>query len=48
MPLDGNIETKGLRDAIKIIKEMGETGKRKIPADAPTGFVNDEMARICL
>lgn len=42
LPLDGNVETKGLRDAIGILREMDETGKRKLPNDAPTDFVNAE------
>lgn len=42
LPLDGNVETKGLREAIEIMRLMSENGKRKIPNDAPTDFVNAE------
>lgn len=42
LPLDGNAETKGLRDAIEILREMNENGKRTLPKDAPVDFVNSE------
>lgn len=40
LPLDGNAETAGLREAIEILRELNESGKRKIPGDAPIDFVD--------
>lgn len=40
LPLDGNAETEGLRKAIEILRELNESGKRKIPDDAPVDFVD--------
>ena len=42
LPLGGNAETAGLRKAIEILRGMNESGKRKIPADAPVDFVSAE------
>lgn len=42
LPLDGNVETKGLREAIEILRDLNENDKRKLPADAPTDFVSAE------
>lgn len=42
LPLDGNVESKGIREAIEIMRSMTENGKRKIPNDAPTDFVSAE------
>ncbi len=40
LPLNGNAETEGLRKAIEILRELNESGKRKIPDDAPVDFVD--------
>lgn len=42
LPLDGNAETDGLRKAVGILRDLNESGKRKIPDDAPVDFVNAE------
>lgn len=42
LPLDGNSETAGLREAIEILRDLDESGKRKIPDDAPVDFINHE------
>ena len=42
LPLDGNAETAGLREAIEILRDLDESGKRKIPDDAPYNFVDDK------
>ena len=42
LPLDGNAETEGLRKAVGILRDLNESGKRKIPDDAPVDFVNAE------
>lgn len=42
LPLDGNVETEGLREAIDILRDLDENGKRKLPNDAPTDFVSAE------
>lgn len=40
LPLDGNAETEGLRKAIETLRELNESGKRRIPDDAPVDFVD--------
>ena len=40
LPLDGNAETAGLREAIGILRDLNESGKRKIPDDAPSDFID--------
>ncbi len=40
LPLDGNAETAGLREAIGILRDLNESGKRRIPDDAPCDFVD--------
>ena len=40
LPVSGNAETAGLRKAIEILRELNESGKRKIPDDAPVDFVD--------
>lgn len=40
LPLNGNAETEGLREAIEVLREINESGKRKIPDDAPCDFVD--------
>lgn len=40
LPLDGNAETEGLRKAIEILRELNESGKRKIPDDASIDFID--------
>jgi TnpA family transposase len=42
LPLDGNAETAGLREAIEILRDLDESGKRKIPDDAPVDFVSND------
>lgn len=42
LPLDGNAETKGLLEAVKILKKLNDNKKRRIPDDAPFDFVNAE------
>lgn len=42
LPLDGNADTKGLLEAVNILKELNSTKKRRIPSDAPFDFVNAE------
>lgn len=42
LPLDGNAETAGLREAIEILRDLDESGKRKIPDEAPVDFINHE------
>lgn len=42
LPLDGNAETAGLREAIEILRDLDESGKRKISDDAPVDFINHE------
>ena len=39
LPIDGNAETEGLREAIDILRTLDESGKRKIPDDAPVDFI---------
>lgn len=40
LPLDGNAETAGLREAIEILRDLNDSGKRRIPDDAPCDFVD--------
>ena len=40
LPLDGNAETEWLRKAIEILRDLNESGKRRIPDDAPVDFVD--------
>ena len=40
LPLDGNAETAGLREAIGILRDLNESGKRRIPDDAPCDFID--------
>lgn len=40
LPLDGNAETAGLRKAIEILRDLNDSGKRRIPDDAPCDFVD--------
>lgn len=42
LPLDGNAETTGLREAIEILRDLNESGKRRIPDGAPCDFVSAE------
>ena len=42
LPLDGNAETDGLRKAVEILRVLDESGKRRVPDDAPVDFVNAE------
>lgn len=42
LPLYGNAETAGLREAIEILRDLDESGKRKIPDDAPVDFVSND------
>lgn len=42
LPLDGNAETEGLREAVEILRDLNESGRRKIPDDAPVDFVSAE------
>ena len=40
LPLDGNAETAGLREAIEILRDLNDSGKRRIPDDAPVDFID--------
>ena len=40
LPLDGNAETAGLRAAVEILRDLNESGKRRIPDDAPVDFID--------
>jgi TnpA family transposase len=40
LPLNGNAETAGLREAIEILRDLDESRKRKIPDDAPVDFID--------
>lgn len=40
LPLGGNAETAGLREAIGILRDLNDSGKRRIPDDAPCDFVD--------
>lgn len=40
LPLGGNAETAGLREAIEILRDLNDSGKRRIPDDAPCDFVD--------
>ncbi|CAN5445908.1 hypothetical protein BH10ACI1_BH10ACI1_08530 [soil metagenome] len=42
LPLDGNAETMDLREAIEILRDSNESGKRRIPDNAPCDFVSAE------
>lgn len=42
LPLNGNAATAGLRKAIEILREMDESGKRRVPDDAPFDFVSSK------
>lgn len=39
LPIDGNAETAGLREAIEILRDLDRNSKRKIPDDAPVDFI---------
>lgn len=39
LPFKGNAETAGLIEAIEILRDLDESGKRKIPDDAPVDFI---------
>lgn len=40
-----NTSVKPLIDAIKVINDMNETGKRKVPEDAPLGFISNRWSK---
>ncbi len=40
LSLEGNSETAGLREAIEILRDLNESGKRRIPDNAPCDFVD--------
>ncbi len=40
LPLEGNAETAGLREAIGILRDLNDSGKRRIPDDAPLDFID--------
>ena len=40
LALEGNAETAGLREAIGILRDLNESGKRRIPDDAPVDFID--------
>ena len=40
LPIDGNAETAGLREAVVILRDLDESGRRRIPDDAPIDFVD--------
>jgi len=42
LPVDGNAETAGLREAIEMLRDLDESGKRKIPDDAPVNFIDNK------
>lgn len=42
LPLDGNAETKGLLEAVNILKKLNDNKKRRIPDDVPFDFVSAE------
>jgi hypothetical protein len=47
LPLDGNAETKGLLEAVNILKELNATKKRRIPNNAPFDARQCRMETIC-
>lgn len=45
LPLNGNAETAGLRQAIEILRDLDADGKRRIRHDAPIDFIDSKWWR---
>lgn len=42
IPLSGNVQSAGIIKAVEILRDLNNSGKRNIPADAPVDFVKAE------
>ncbi len=42
LPVGGNAETAGLREAVEILRELDESGKRRVPDNAPLDFISSK------